>query len=144
MPLGYSGMKSTDTAIQCPFPMAAIYAISLLALMALFGCASTDVPAATDSVRHVDSSRSKQMSQVVIKFRDPTLDPAQQGYLNELSHDIGVTLVFVRPMSGGAYVLRVEEALDAEQFQRVVKALAKRAEVEYVEPDRRMHRMPHD
>jgi hypothetical protein len=129
-------MKSTDSASQRPFPMVVTFVTSLPTLVALLGC--TGMPAAADS------SRATQTTQIIIKFRDPTLDPTQQGYLKELSRDIGVTLVFVRPMSGGAYVLGVEGAVDAEHFQRVVKALAKRAEVEYAESDRRMHRMPHD
>ena len=137
-------MKSTDFASRHPSPRAVSFATSLLTLMALLGCASTGKPAAADTVQQIDSSRAGQMSQIIIKFRDPTHDPAQRGYLNELSRDIGVTLVFVRPMSGGAYVLRVEGALDADQFQHVVSDLAKRPEVEYVEPDRRMYRRSHD
>jgi hypothetical protein len=135
-------MESTAIVSQRPLPMALAFARSLMTLMALSGCASTGMPAAAESVQRADPSRIKQMTQVIIKFRDPTLDPARQGYLKELTRDTGVTLVYVRPMSGGAHVLRIEGVVDADHFLRVVEGLAKRPEVEYAEPDRRMHHLP--
>jgi len=129
-------MKPTDNASLRPFPMLLTFVASLPTLVALLSCAGTGMPAAADS------SRAMQTTQIIVKFRDPSLDPAQRGYLKELSRDIGVTLIYVRPMSGGAHVLGVEGAVDAEHFQRAVNALAKRPEVEYAEPDRRMYHMP--
>ena len=82
------------------------------------------------------------MSQLIIKFRDPALDPSRQAYLQELARDTGVVLVYVRPMSGGAHILRVEGVVEANRLQSIVKRLAERAEVEYAEPDRWMHTMP--
>jgi hypothetical protein len=143
LPQGYFGMTSTDIAHQRPFPMVVMLATSLWLLNALCGCAGAGTPAA-DTTQHAESLRAMQMTQVIIKFRDPKLNPAEPGYLNELSRDVGVALVFVRPMSGGAYVLRVEGKVDNEQFQQVVHALAKRSDVEYAEPDRRVHHMPQD
>lgn len=82
------------------------------------------------------------MTQVIVKFHDPALDPTRQDYLQTLVLDIGVKLVYVRPMSGGAHVLRVEGAADVAEFRRVVNELASRSEVEYAEPDRLLQHMP--
>jgi hypothetical protein len=137
-------MKSTDIAHQRPFSKAFIFVTSLLLLNALSGCAGADTPTAAGTELHADSLRAKQMTQVIIKFRDPKVNPAEPVYLNALARDVGVALAFVRPMSGGAYVLRVEGNVDNEQFQQVLSALAKRSDVEYAEPDRRVQHMPHD
>ena len=135
-------MKSTDIVSQRPPRMVFAFASKLMALLALSGCASIGLPAAAESVQYADPPRIKQMTQVIIKFRDPALDPSRQDYLRKLAHDTGVKLAYVRPMSGGAHVLRIEGAVDAEQYQRVVSGLATRPEVEYAEPDRLLHHMP--
>jgi len=136
-------MELTAIVSQRPLPMTLTFARSLMTLMVLSGCASNTTSATVDSVQQADPSRIKQMTQVIIKFRDPALDPARQGYLDELTRDTGVTVAYVRPMSGGTHVLRIEGAVDAEQFQRVVNGLATRPEVEYAEPDRLLHHKPH-
>ena len=135
-------MKSTDSVSQRLLLGVFAFAGKLMALLALSGCASGGMSAAAEPVQRADSSRAKQMTQVIIKFHDPALDPSRQDYLRELAHDTGVRLVYVRPMSGGGHVLRVEGAVDANQFQRVVNGLATRPEVEYAEPDRLLHHMP--
>jgi hypothetical protein len=135
-------MKSRDIASQRTLLEVFTFAGKVMTLLALSGCASIGMSAAAESVQYADSPRTKQMTQVIIKFRDPVLDPSRQDYLRELAHDTGVKLVYVRAMSGGAHVLRVEGAVDAEQFQRVVNGLAARPEVEYAEPDRLLHHMP--
>lgn len=135
-------MKSRNIASRCPLLVVFTFAGKVMTLLALSGCASIGMPAAAESVQYVDSPRIKQMTQVIIKLRDPALDPSRQDYLRELAHDTGVKLVYVRPMSGGAHVLRIEGAVDAEQFQRVVNGLATRPEVEYAEPDRLLRHMP--
>ena len=111
-------------------------------LIAFSGCAGTVTPSAAESVQAAGPARPKAMSQLIIKFRDPALDPSRETYLKELARDTGVVLVYVRPMSGGAHVLRVEGPVDAETLRQIVRRLADRAEVEYAEPDRRMHTMP--
>ena len=79
--------------------------------------------------------------QIIIKFRDPRLDPSQPHFLTEISRDAGAALVHVRAMSGGAYVLRPENPVDRAEFDRIIERLGKRKDVEYVEPDRVMRHM---
>ena len=77
-------------------------------------------------------------AQIIIKFRDPRLDPSQSHFLGEISGDAGAALVHVRPMSGGAHVLRPKKPVDGVELDRIVARLGKRQDVEYVEPDRPM------
>lgn len=135
-------MESTAIVSQRPLPLVCALARSLMTLLVLSGCAGTGAPAVAEPVLRAEPPRIQQTSQVIVKFRDPALDPAQQGYLKGLARDMGdVSLAYVRPMSGGAHVLRVEGAVDAGHFQRIVDGLAKRPEVEYAEPDSRMRPM---
>lgn len=131
-------MPSTTTVR--PVPRVFACACSLAAVVALSGCA--DTPAVVEPTQRDVLSPIKQQTRVIVKFNDPTLDPARQDYLKELARDTGVTLVYIRPMSGGAHVLQVEDAMDAGHFQRIVDRLAKKPGVEYVEADRRMRPMP--
>lgn len=107
------------------------FLISLL----LCGCVSTSW------TTQAESSGIQQMPQVIVKFKDPAVNPAKHGYLQELSREIGATLVYVRPMSGRAHVLRIESSGNAESLHRVVEGLSKRSDVEYAEPDRLLHPM---
>lgn len=135
-------MASTTTVGPHPLAMLLTFAGNLVALMALSGCASAGTPAVGAPTQHAAPSTSQQQTQVIVKFKDPTLDPNRQDYLRELAHGTGVALVYIRPMSGGAHVLQVDGAVDAGHFQRIVDELSKRPGVEYAEADRRMHPMP--
>jgi hypothetical protein len=75
-------------------------------------------------------------SGIIVKFRDPAFDPARGDYLATLSGDFGVTLGYVRLMSGGAHVLRISGAGATRESMRVVERLRGRTEVLYAEPDR--------
>lgn len=109
-----------------------LFARGFLTTLMLCGCVSTSVTSQADS---------SSMSQMIVKFKDPAVDPTRSGYIQELSQAIGATLVYVRPMSGGAHILRLEAGANAESVRRVVESLAKRADVEYAEPDQLLHPM---
>ena len=135
-------MVSSAIASQRPLPVAWVIARSLMTLLVLSGCVGVGAPAIAEPVLRAVPPRIQPTTQLIVKFRDPAFDPAQQGYLKGLARDMGVvTFVYVRPMSGGAHVLGVDEAVDAGHFQRIVEGLAKRPEVEYAEADRRMYPM---
>jgi len=80
-------------------------------------------------------------AQLIIKFRDPDLDLSRSHFLEEISRDAGATLVHVRPMSGGAHVLRPKKPVDGVELDRIIGQLRKRQDVEYVEPDRPMRHL---
>jgi len=74
--------------------------------------------------------------QVIVKFRDPVFDPLRDGYLAALGDELGISLVYVRPMSAGVHVLRVLGARDGVDVSRAVDLMRERPECVYVEHDR--------
>jgi hypothetical protein len=78
------------------------------------------------------------VAQIIVAFRDPTFDPSRGDYLQNLSAETGVSLSYLRPMSGGAHVLQVRGGLDARSLGQLVARLAGRPEVRYAEEDRRL------
>ncbi len=107
----------------------------------LSACIPHPIHASSDAAPPESSMRLLQATQIIIKFRDPGLDPSQSHFLNEISRDAGATLIYIRPMSGGAHVLRPENPTDGAELNRIVERLRTRPDVEYVEPDRPMHYM---
>jgi hypothetical protein len=73
---------------------------------------------------------------VIVKFRDATIDPMRADFVEHLSHDAGVPLVYLRPISGGAHVFGVEGVSDPGQLAEVMRRLAERGDVAYVEENR--------
>lgn len=73
--------------------------------------------------------------QLMIKFSDG-IDPQAPGYLTSLSAQTGHTLIYVRPLSGGAHVLRVEQPLSEGQWQALLQKLTRQPDVVYAERDR--------
>ncbi len=117
----------------CPYAFAFM---SILAVLTVFsGCAGASTPASAEPIQRAGPSGIKQLTQLIIKFRDPALDPSRQDYLQQLARDSGVTLVYVRPMSGDAHVFRVQDALDPAAMVDIVRRLSQRPDVEYAEPD---------
>ena len=72
---------------------------------------------------------------LIIKFNDPTIEPAQSGIVAALSEDIGLNLEYLRPMSGQAHVLLVHDILDDEHLEQVIQHLSARPDVLYVQRD---------
>ena len=104
-------------------------------------CAQLPTQRGADATPPESSRGLLRAAQIIIKFRDPRLDPSQPRFLDEISRDAGAALVHVRPMSGGAYVLRPENPVDRAELDRIIERLGKRKDVEYAEPDRVMRHM---
>lgn len=104
-------------------------------------CAQFRAPDGTEAASPQSSTAASLPTQIIIKFRDPRVDPSQPQLLDELGRDAGARIVHVRPMSGGAHVLRLESQADGAELDRIIERLAKRRDVEYVEPDRPMRHM---
>jgi hypothetical protein len=76
--------------------------------------------------------------QIIVKFRNPGFEPTRGDFLARRTAEIGVKLDYVRPMSGGAHVLRVPDGTRSADVDRVVELLGSNDEVLYAERDRRM------
>lgn len=81
-------------------------------------------------------------SQIIVHYRsqsDAFVHPAQSGQLARMSQTAGVTLEYVRAMSGDAHVLRLPARMPVSQVQAITTHLMTLPEVAYAEPDRVMY-----
>ena len=113
-----------------------VVALAALALLLSGGPAG----AAQSTPLPVEPLVSLPTDQIIVRFRDaagpaglPAADTAP--LLDRLSAAAGVTLRFQRPMSGGAYVLRLPERVSAAEAADLSARLAALPDVEYAEPD---------
>jgi hypothetical protein len=61
-----------------------------------------------------------------------------RGRVSRLAADGGIALAYVRPMALGAHVVALDRPVPLSQARAIARRLAGHAEVEYVQPDRRM------
>lgn len=104
----------------------AFFLIWLSFALALAGCVSAPSSVADEAYA----------ARIIVKFSDLSIHPAERSFLEDLSHDAGITLIHVRPMSGGAHVFEARGLRDAAELQEVLRRLSKRSGVAYVEEDR--------
>jgi hypothetical protein len=104
-------------------------------LLTITGCTVSLAQTGTTDSPPSPTTKNKQVSQIIVKFRDSALDPSKGEFTRELARDAGVTLIYVRRMSGDAHVFRIVGVTDSEQLARVIERLSKRPDVEYAEPD---------
>ena len=72
--------------------------------------------------------------QLIVKFKSGTLDCNDDG-IARLSTQAGVRLRWVRPMSGDACVIRLQDPSDRVATRAALLAIRAVPAVEYVEPD---------
>jgi hypothetical protein len=101
------------------------------------GCApvSTDIRGTITVPLHSSERLSSMTAQLIIKFRNNDFDPSQADFVNDLSRTANAALVYVRPMSGGAHVFRVENISNTAQLTEVIQRLSTRPDVLYAEQD---------
>ena len=80
------------------------------------------------------------VDQIIVKYRTGALlrgSKAASGldHMQALSAAAGQQMAYVRPMAGGAHVLRLPDKVPAAQARLIASRLAGLAEVEYAEPD---------
>lgn len=93
----------------------------------LLGCASAHTGAGAGA-----ASRA----QLIVKFRPAVAEPSAEAFVQTLSEDVGVKLVYVRPMSGDAHVFAIQGQMAREQLDAVIGRLQERPDVVYAEEDR--------
>ncbi len=108
----------------------------LLGLIFIVSCVTTSNSPAENNIQ--PQVVKQNMAQLIIKFRQTDFDPSQGDYLQKLSLDIKATLIYLRPMLGGAHVFRVVDISNDVQLSKLVRRLSTRPEILYVEQDRIM------
>lgn len=108
---------------------------SVLALLS--GCvapASGDVaPGSSPGAGHLAPTSGR----IIVKFH-VDVDPTNAQFLGKLSGALGVSLGYLRPLSGDAHLLQAQGLKDVAHFAHVVTQLNRRVEVVYAEADARM------
>ncbi len=102
-------------------------------------CTGTETKAEPMVMEPVPAPRAAAVNQLIVKFRVAEFDPSSADYLERLFQDTGVRLIYVRAMSGGAHVFRLDQPLDAARLKSVLDRLGKYPDIQYVDPDRRMY-----
>ena len=78
--------------------------------------------------------------QIIVKYktlimREGAFNPASAAEMQRLSDAAGVSLTYVREMSGDAYVLSLPERMPLTDVAAIAESLSALPEVEYAEPD---------
>ena len=74
------------------------------------------------------------VDRLIVALRDQKPN-AMSNYISHLSKIAGITLTIIRPMSGGAYVLKLPRAMNSAEITEIVKKLRADPNVEYADPD---------
>ncbi len=92
-----------------------------------------------------------ETDQVIIRYKasiigNTPFDPASANQMQRISEAAGVSLIYLREMSGNATVYRLPGRMSSAALQVIIQRLQKLPEVEYAEPDIIMQhtRVPND
>ena len=116
------------TSLQCSV-------ILLLGLVFIISCSAAANSVREDNMKLKPSIQKMRSTQIIIKFKDNVLDSSSVEFVREMSKTAKVNLSYLRPMSGGAHVFRVEDNVNTAQISDLIEHLSKRPDVLYVESD---------
>ena len=91
-----------------------------------------------------ETSPEPLTQRLIVKFRAQTaagVEPESEHdrtRVSRLSADRRIALAYVRPMALGAHVVELDHPVPLSEAQAIAQRLAGQADVEYVQPDRRM------
>jgi len=101
----------------------------------ILSCSATANSVGESNMKTKQSIQRTRPAQIIIKFKDNVPDPSRHEFVQEISSVAKVNLHYLRPMSGGAHVFRVENGGKSAQIGDIIKRLSKRPDIIYVEPD---------
>jgi hypothetical protein len=104
----------------------------IVGLIFMCGCTTEQ------TITRQPSPQEMRGAQLIIKFRNDGFDPSPAVFVQELSRDTQVQIIYLRPMSGGAHVFRVMDISDNTQLEAVIRRLSQRPDILYIEHDRIM------
>lgn len=122
MVVGRTWCRATETGRRS-------IAVTILFVSLLLGCASAHTGA-------VASAGAAGRAQLIVKFRPAVAEPSAEAFVQTLSEDAGVKLVYVRPMNGDTHVFAIQGGIDRGQLDAVIRRLQGRPDVVYAEQNR--------
>ena len=129
------------SAFRCRVNVTMLYGVSRTLLLGLAGMMILSLSGERLHAQARTDEAHMARAQLIVKFRSADANAADPGFLQQLSKAAGAGLTYVRPMSGGAHVLRLTDPVDASEIKRIVERLAKHPDVEYAELDRLLEHM---
>jgi hypothetical protein len=105
-------------------------------LIFFISCGTASNSTAGDNIQIQPQATKPKMTQLIIKFRQTDFDPSRNVFVQELSRDAQVPVLYLRPMSDGAHVFRVMDISNDVQLKTVIQRLSQRPEILYIEQDR--------
>ena len=111
----------------------------MIALLAMLFSQPASAQGARDSATSAQTQQALPIDGLIVKFKETTGSPsseAQAQMAEQLSAAAGVTMRYLRTMSGDAQVWKLPERLPLEEVQRISERLMALPDVEYAEPDR--------
>ena len=117
-----------------------VSAVLLLGTVFIISCSAAANSVREDHMKPKPSIQKMRSAQIIIKFKDNVLHPSSGEFVQEMSKTVKVNLSYLRPMSGGAHVYRVDDNVNAAEISDLIERLSKRPDVLYVESDNIMTR----
>jgi hypothetical protein len=114
-----------------------LFSFCLICVNVVAGCSAVAIHPDMEVMRSQSSEQKKMTEQFIIKFRVPGLDPSHADFAEGLSSDARATLIYLRPVSGGAYVFSVGNISDS--VSAVIQRLSVRPDILYIEQDNIVH-----
>jgi len=126
----------TVTSRQRPWQRASIrFATSIATASALLTSAWAGGPENAPVAR--PPATEATTDRYIVKFRDPDADPRSR--LPALSATLGANVSFVRSMSGGAHVIRIDRNLSLSSARALSYQAMRDSNIQYIEPDRKLY-----
>jgi len=119
-----------------------LYAAFMMTTALLSACAAPE-PLVENHHGQAEHAVIGQKQQLMIKFTAPLSEPQVKQRLLAMSAAYRVSFRLLRPMSGGAYVITVQGADDAQQLSSLLAQIDKRPGIVYIEQDRMMQHFQH-
>jgi serine protease len=97
-----------------------------------------EAPAPVEPPAVGEAAPSPLLDQIIVRFRDAEITPAavdRTAQIDALSQAAGVTLSYVREMSGEAIVIKLPDFKNAQEVRTIAERLSALPEVEFAEPD---------
>ena len=114
-----------------------IIMLALLASVAVFSSGRAAAGPPSPPPGYAQHTPTPQTDQIMVTFASETSRSAaaRETLLDRMSAAAGMSLSFVRPMSGGAYVYRLPAPLANDQVAAISRDLAALPEIAHAEPD---------
>jgi serine protease len=123
------------------------FAASCLAVAAALACSPAAFAGSADDVSALQASISGHTDRLIIKYKAGSLaaaraDTQAMARAHEAVQRAGTQMRYVRSNAQGAHVMKLDRMLSIAEVHALAKLVADAdAEVEFAEPDRRMHTM---